>query len=97
MNITLNIDGKEKTFSAPFVKARILKNYLKLQKDNNLDDIRDPDTLDKIINLMVDAYNGQFTVDEVWDGIESKKLIKTLLEFISDITGNSEESDDEGK
>lgn len=97
MKITLRIDGKEKTYQAPFVKARILKNYLKLQKDNNLDDIRDPETLDEIIGLMVEAYDGQFTIDEVWDGVESKKLTPLILEFIGDITGANEDSDDEGK
>ena len=97
MKITLRINDKEKTFQAPFVKARILKNYLKLQKDNNLDDIRDPETLDEIIGLMVEAYDGQFTIDEVWDGVESKKLTPLILEFIGDITGANEDSDDEGK
>lgn len=89
MRITLMIGEAEKTFHTPFIKGRVLRNFIKLQKEKDLADM-DTDTIDSIVELMVDAYSQQFTIDEFWDGIDSRNVITAIQEFIQDITGKND-------
>lgn len=109
MKITLRIEDKEKTFTNDFVKARIFKNSLRLnnQLKASAIDIADPDAFDPLVEFTVTAFNNQFTIDEVWDGLSAQDIqsetvrvfheVLSLggLEFSTRSSGNPDE--DEGK
>lgn len=87
MKITLMIGEAEKTFHAPFVKGRVLRNFIKLQKEKNINDM-DTETIDSTIELIVDAYNNQFSIDDFYDGIDARQIIPVIRKFIGEISGN---------
>jgi hypothetical protein len=86
MDIKLFIDDKEKTFVLPFVKGRMLRRVLEIFKDYDFDHIT-PETLDVIVDFVVECFGGQFSRDEFYDGIQAEKLMDTLLDFINKISG----------
>jgi len=89
MKINLVIGEAEKTFHAPFVKGLVFRQFIKLRKDHDLNDMNE-DTMEKIVELIVEAYNGQFTIDEFWNGIDAREVITTIQAFIQElITGGS--------
>lgn len=80
MEITLHIDGKEKTFSNTFIKARIFRNALKLnekmQKEGNNISV---ETFDEMVGFIVTVFDQQFTIDDIWDGIHANKLQSEIM------------------
>lgn len=89
MKINLVIGEAEKTFHAPFVKGLVFRQFVKLRKEHDLNDMSD-ETIDKLVELIVESYNGQFTVDEFWNGIDAREVMSTIQEFIQElVTGGS--------
>jgi hypothetical protein len=86
MQITLFVNGEEKTFTVPFVKARMLRRALEIIKKYDLNDV-DVQTLDVLVSYVVDLFNNQFTVDDIYDGIPADKLISTILDCINTVVG----------
>lgn len=86
MQIALFIDDKEKVFTVPFVKGRMFRRVIELNKKHNLNDI-DVETLDTLVAFVVECFNGQFTIDEFYDGIPAEELIETVLGIIEKISG----------
>ena len=109
MKIKLRIGDKEKTFINDFVKARIFKNSLRLNNKlkGSAVDITDPDAFEPLVEFTVTAFDNQFTVDDVWDGLSAQDLqAETVrvfhevlalggLEFSTQSSGNLDV--DEGK
>lgn len=87
MQITLLIGDKEKTFTNDFVKARIYKNSLRLNKQlkQSAVDITDPDAFDPLVEFTVTAFNNQFTIDEVWDGLSAKELQSEMVRVFHEV------------
>lgn len=105
MQITLKIDGKDKTFVNDFVSARLLRDALKLnentaqqQHEGILSVTRQ---LDELAELVVKAFNNQFTLDQLWDGISIDKFQPELTRVFNEILGvggyELKGTDDEGK
>ncbi|MFP7231938.1 hypothetical protein SFC70_08215 [Bacillus subtilis] len=86
MQITLLINGEEKVFSAPFIKGRMLREAIKLSKTSNFDDL-DVGDLDNLVDYVVRVYDGQFSLDEFYDGISSEKMISTISDTIQGVVG----------
>ncbi|MBG9809166.1 phage tail assembly chaperone G [Bacillus subtilis] len=86
MQITLLIKGEEKVFSAPFIKGRMLREAIKLSKTSNFDDL-DVGDLDNLVDYVVRVYDGQFSLDEFYDGISSEKMISTISDTIQGVVG----------
>lgn len=86
MDIKLLIGDQEKTFFVPFVKGRMFRRVIEIYKKNNLDDL-DPETLDVLVDFIVECFNGQFSRDDFYDGIAADQLINTILNFINKIAG----------
>lgn len=87
MQITLRIGDKEKTFTNDFVRARIYKNSLRLNKElkQSAVDITDPDAFDPLVEFTVTAFNNQFTIDEVWDGLSAKELQSEMTRVFHEV------------
>lgn len=96
MQITLNIEGKEKTFESGFVPALHYREYLKLSKEMDFRKMTEKD-YDDLIGLMTKTYNTQFTVDEFWNGVDVAKLDSVIAEYIYLLSGNVKSEGNEKK
>lgn len=90
MQITLRIDGQDKTFTQDFISGRMFRRAIELQKNfrdggANLDE----NTLDEMAGFVAEAYGKQFSIDQFYDGIQSDKLIPTVTQTINAVVGRS--------
>ena len=97
MDIKLKIKGKDKTFTAGFISARMVRRTIEVSQGVNFENIS-PDELDKLIDYIVELFGGQFTRDDVYDGLSSKELIPTITSCINEVVGQmSDATKGEGK
>ena len=87
MEITLKIDGKNKTFLAPFISARKLKATLAMSKKFDKDNFSE-ESLDELINYEVELYGKQFTSDEMYDGFPANELFNKVFVDIDAVMGD---------
>ncbi|MFF5993714.1 hypothetical protein AAGS61_03015 [Lysinibacillus sp. KU-BSD001] len=105
MKITLRIKGEDKTFVNDYVPARLLREALKVNEDmakNKVDGTHSvADQLDELAEFAVKAFNFQFTLDELWDGIELKRFQSELSRVFNEVLGLGglalKGNEDEGK
>ena len=76
--IQLSIEGKEKVFAVPFVSARIMKRAIQIQPHIDINNLT-AENVDIMADFMVEAYNNQFTADEVLDGMSNKDFSNAFL------------------
>lgn len=76
MKIKLRVDGKEKTYTNDFVKALVFRKALELNKKftNGLE-LGEVETFDALIEFVVFAFDNQFTVEEVWEGLNAAQIL----------------------
>lgn len=86
MDITLKLDNKNKTFTAGFISARMVRRTIAISQDINFDNIS-PEELDKLMDYIVELFGNQFTRDELYDGLASKDLIPTITKCINEVVG----------
>lgn len=86
MDITLKTNGKDKTYTAGFISARMVRTTIAVSQDINFDSIT-PEELDKLMDYIVDLFGSQFTRDELYDGLASKDLIPTITRCINEVVG----------
>ncbi|WP_156203389.1 phage tail assembly chaperone G [Candidatus Syntrophocurvum alkaliphilum] len=86
MQITLLIDGKEKTFVSDFISARMMRRTIEISQSINFEQIS-VDELDLMVEFLVQLFNKQFTLDDVYDGLPSKELVPTLISCINEVVG----------
>lgn len=89
MQIKLLIGGQEKTFTAPFVSTRRLKETLVLS--NKVQNGFDEKVLDEVGEYLVNIYGKQFTLDELLDGFPANKFFEKALEDMQIVIGNFDE------
>lgn len=95
MQIKLKIDDKEKTFISRPVFMVTMRRVLELQKDGlNFNLLNTPEEVDQVAALIVDIFGGQFTVDQLMNGLNMKRWSKTLGDFLDEVLGMLPEADD---
>ena len=87
MKIILKIGGKDRTFVADFISARMLRKTIDISKNINFDALS-ADELDIMVDYLVQLFGKQFTIDDVYDGLPSKELIPKLIECINEVVGD---------
>ena len=87
MIIKLIINEKERTFKAGFISGRRLRETMDMseklegKKQNG-------ETLDSMVDYLVNLFGKQFTRDEFYDGIASDKILSTFTECVQGVMGN---------
>jgi len=74
MKIKFAIDGKERTFTAPFVPTRVLRETLELCEAVNFEHIN-LESLDKLSGYLVRVFGGQFAEEQLLDGYPADSFI----------------------
>lgn len=87
VQIQLEINGEYKTFTAQPKKALIVREGAELF--NKISEIVIPsiEDLDAIANYIVKAFDNQFTVDDVYNGLDSDLFIPTQVRLMSSLFG----------
>lgn len=82
MEITLN----GKTYIAPVPKARMVRKAIEITEKINFENMKATD-IDKLIGYVVDLFGSQFSIDDIYDGLDAEKLIPTLTGCIENVLG----------
>lgn len=86
MQITLRIDGNNKTFTNDFVKARVFRNALKMnEKMREEGQNISVETFDELVSFVVNVFDGQFTIDDFYDGIQAGELQSEIMRVFNDV------------
>jgi hypothetical protein len=101
MQFKLMVEDKEKTFSVPFVKGRIFRKALKINKTLNQEGGIDEAALDELEEFVCDVFNNQFTPDDLEDGLPLDGILDTLrgvfFEVINRATSSIQSGSNESK
>ncbi|MFE7821800.1 phage tail assembly chaperone G [Priestia megaterium] len=82
MDLVLRINGEEKTMNSPFISGMTYKKYLALkEKVDYLQQRPTIQQLDSLIQLIVEAFDKQFTVDEFYAGLNRYLFEEKIAEF----------------
>lgn len=81
MHVIIN----EKTYALKAVKSRILRKAIALKEDLDVSALKTTD-LDKMMEFFCEAFGNQFTIDDVYDGLDANKLLPTISGTIQHIT-----------
>jgi hypothetical protein len=88
MQIKLLIDENEKTFQNLFIKGRMLRRALAIHKKMDFSNLNE-ENLDELIDFVVEVFNGQFTRDDFYDGIEVGEMITTIKDVMDRVAGKA--------
>lgn len=90
MELVLIVNGKEKTFVAPFISGRMFRKTLEMQK--KLKEGVDEVGLDSLVDYVVELYGKQFDRDTFYDGIEARKLFSTIMDSLNEVVNSSNDA-----
>ena len=85
MQITLKIEDNDKTFVNDFVSARLLTDDTAQKQNEGTHTVTDQ--LDDLAEIVVKAFNHQFTLDELWDGVSLEQFQSELMRVFNEILG----------
>jgi hypothetical protein len=91
MRIKLIMNGEERIFSTSFIPGRVFRRAVEIQDTIDFNELT-VDTLDTLVDFLVEAYGNQFTRDDVYDGIAANELFtvigNTVKQVINGVAGN---------
>ena len=77
---------KEKTFFATEVKGRMLRRAVEFSKFKDMgENDFSVEELDNMINYAVELFDGKFTLDDVYDGLDVADIVPTILKCIQNV------------
>lgn len=82
----MKIELNGKTYTSNKVKTRVFRRALEISESVNFNNLKVSD-LDKLIGFVCELYGNQFSIDELYDGLEADKLISTFSESMNGIIG----------
>jgi hypothetical protein len=89
-SLTLLIDNEEKTFTIPFVSGLIWRNWIELQEKAENINLLTTKEIDGFVNLVVLAFNNQFTLEQFYQGIPFDKVMVTVDSLFVPAEGTGE-------
>lgn len=75
-----------KEFSRSFIPWKVLKRAIRLMKNFDVANISEEDA-DELAALVVDAFGGQFTLDELNDGADLGEMMTVLTGIMASAQG----------
>lgn len=96
MKIVLFKDGKEQTFTPDFIPGRVLREAISFQAKQSKKDSIDEEDVDDMINIIVKAYGKQFSIDDVYDGVDARNFMNVIKEQLTEIISGGK-GNDQGK
>ena len=84
MKIDIKIDGHEKTFTTTFISGLVYRKYIELSEQGALTNLT-LESRDKVVELIVEAFNQQFTTDQFWNGIDAREVELVIIQFCNDL------------
>ena len=82
----MNIILGDKTYVAKPAKARMFRQAIEINEKIDFSNLT-TEALDDLIGFVCAIYGNQFTVDEVYDGLDADKLVSTMSKSISGVMG----------
>jgi len=80
----MNIILGEKTYVAKPAKARMFREAIAINEKIDFSNLT-TEALDDLIGFVCTIYGNQFTIDDVYDGLDADKLVSTLSKSISGV------------
>jgi hypothetical protein len=80
------------TYTRTFVPWKLLKRSVRLMKKFGADfdvDSMSEDDIDELAALVVDAFGGQFTVDQLGDGADLGEMLTVMTAIMASAGGTS--------
>ena len=76
----------EKTFMATEIKGRMIRKAVEFTKFKDADETAiNVETLDEMVNFVVEVFGNQFTLDDVYDGIEVENIVPEMMRCIQEV------------
>lgn len=82
MEITLKINGEDKTFVQEFIPLKMYRKALEVEKYAQSKNVDEEKLFDKRLNLIVEAFGKQFTKDELENGLNAIDHQKVFYNII---------------
>lgn len=86
MEIKLKIGGGDKTYTTSFISARMVRRTIEVSQGINFENIS-PEELDKLMDYITELFGGQFSRDDLYDGLPSQELLPTITGCINEVVG----------
>lgn len=86
LKIELRTAGGNKEYTQDFISGRMFRKTIEMKAE--LNGGVDASALDKMVSYVVELFGKQFTLDEFYDGIESKKIMITITDCINEVAGS---------
>jgi aminoglycoside phosphotransferase family enzyme len=86
MQITLG----DKIYTSGKIKTRLFRDAIVLSERLESGKIT-PKEMDDLSGFIADVFGRQFTVDDIYDNLESSLFMATVLECIEEVTGDASE------
>lgn len=71
----------DKTYTMSKVKSRMVRKTLEFNEKLNFNNLKTTE-LDELVGFIVELYENQFSIDDVYDYVEANELIPLLVENI---------------
>ncbi|WP_199427022.1 phage tail assembly chaperone G [Thermaerobacillus caldiproteolyticus] len=91
LTLTLMIDGKEKKFTTPnFIKGKLFRVAAEIATE--IEKGYQPEDFDKYFKFVCDVFGNQFDVNQLEEGLDARKVIRTVYGTAHFVVGNIEEA-----
>ena len=94
MMITLRLHGNKADYTIGYISMLTVRRAMDLQARIDFEHIT-PSQLDEIVDMIVDAFDGQFTREEFYRGIPARGFVTRLITILGDVVNLLVEAADE--
>jgi hypothetical protein len=92
LTLTLMVEGQEKKFTTPnFIKGKLFRKAAEIATEIERADPQDYD-FDKYLQFVCDVFGNQFDVNQLEEGLDARKFMKTFYGVAHFVIGNIQEA-----
>jgi hypothetical protein len=90
----LELNGK--IFAAPRPKTKLYRKALLMRESIDMENFN-VETLDELVEFVVEVFNHQFTIDDIYEYQEPDETMDTCVECLHYVAGGKEQEDNKKK